>query len=155
MDIEVIKLIIQVSMSVGAAFLAAWLATNRYRKDQWWQKKMEAYSELVEALQKMKWPPSEHFDYAFEQRTIDEEYSQELWDDFKSARRNVWRIAEKSSFLLSPEVLKTVQEMENGLSKARNADSWVEHLNDQYASIQACIEKVKEIGAKELGVKNA
>lgn len=153
MDIEITKLIVQVLISAGAAFLAAWLAAKRFRQDKWWQLKLEAYSELVEALHKMKWPPSEHFDAALERREINDEDSQELWDEFKKARRNVWRLAEGSSFLISSDVMKSVQEMERGLSDARNAHTWEEHLDEQYASVQKCLDRVKYIGAKELGIK--
>ncbi len=155
MAMEILKLIFQVSISIGAAFLAAWLAAKRFREDKLWEKKMEAYSELVDALHKMKFPPSEHFDAAVEGREINKDYSQELWDEFKVARRNVLRIAESSSLLLSHEVMSVVQEMETGLSKARNAHTWGEHLDEQYGSIQGCLKNVKEIGGRELGVKLA
>ena len=155
MDIEILKLIIQVAISIGAAFLAAWLAAKRFREDKLWEKKMEAYSELVDALHKMKFPPGEHFDAAIEHRDIDDAYSKELWREFKQARRNVLRIAESSSLLLSQEVMASVQKLELGLSKARSAHTWQEHLDEQWGVIEACLKKVKEIGGKELGVKHA
>lgn len=151
---EIIKLAFQLTISVGAAFLAAWLAAKRFRQDKLWEKKMEAYSALIDALHNMKFPPGEHFDFAVERRDINEEYSQELWDEFKVARRNVLRIAESSSLLISHEVLEAVQTMERGLSNANSAHTWEEHLDDQYAAVRKCLVRIKIIGARELGVKN-
>ncbi|WP_309044217.1 hypothetical protein [Marinobacter sediminicola] len=155
MNLEILKIFIQILLSVAAAFLGAWLASRRFRNERWWEKKSEAYSELVEALHDMRWPSSEHFDAGIEHRDLPEEYSQELWQEFRKARKVVWKITESSSFLISSDVLKAVQEMERGLSSARNADSWVEHLDEQGDAIDTCLEKIKNIGAKELGINNA
>ncbi|MFQ2434524.1 hypothetical protein ACK3YT_20515 [Aeromonas caviae] len=153
MNLEILKIIIQILLSIGAAFLGAWLASRRFRNERWWEKKSEAYSELVEALHNMRWPSSEHFDAGLEHRELSEEYSQESWEEFRRARKIVWKITESSSFLVSSEVLEAVQEMERGLSNARSAESWFDHLDEQGAAIDICIEKVKGIGVKELGIK--
>ncbi|MEH6555897.1 hypothetical protein [Pseudoalteromonas tetraodonis] len=155
MNIEVLKILIQILLSVGAAFLGAWLASRRFRNEYWWQKKSVAYSELVEALHNMRWPSSEHIEAGVEHRDLSDEYSQELWQEFRKARKVVWKITESSSFLISSEVLKAVQKMERGLSNARNADSWFEHLDEQEYAIDSCLEKVKEIGTKELDIKKS
>ncbi len=155
MNLELLKIFIQVLLSVGAAFLGAWLASRRFRNERWWEKKSEAYAELVEALHNMRWPSSEHFDARIEHRELSKEYSQELWKEFRKARKIVWKIAESSSFLISSDVLQAVQEMERNLSNAKNADSWFEHLDEQCAAIDTCLEKVKGIGAKELGIENS
>ena len=96
MNLEILKMIIQILLSIGAAFLGAWLASRRFRNERWWEKKSEAYSELVEALHNMRWPSSEHFDAGLEHRELSEEYSQELWKEFRKARKIVWKITESS-----------------------------------------------------------
>lgn len=155
MEIEAVKLVAQIAISAGAAFLAAKLAAKRFREDKWWEKKMAAYAELVEALHEMKWPPSEHFDAAIEGRDISEDESRALWNEFKAGRRKVWRLAEGSSFLISPTVMEAVREMEAELADARSAHTWEEHLDNQYGAVENCLKKIKELGAEELGVKNA
>ena len=155
MSLEVAKFLLQAAISVAGAFLAAYLAGKRFRNERWWEKKAAAYAELVDALHKMKWPYSEHLDAAMEQRDISKDESTSLWEEFKTARRNVWRIADSSSFLISPEVMKAVQKMEQALGDARTADSWFEHLDAHYGAINSCLSTVKEIGKKELGVHDA
>ena len=77
-----------------------------------------------------------------------------MWEEFKVARRNIWRIADGSAFLISEEVIKAVQEMKRDLSSARNAQSWFEHLDEQYTAVNKCLDRIKEIGKSDLGVKN-
>ncbi|WP_261835830.1 hypothetical protein [Vibrio ishigakensis] len=151
---EIAKLVVQILISVSAAFLAAWLANRRFRNEKWWERKADAYTNLIEALHDMKWRSGEHFDAEIEQRQLSEEYSEQLWSEFKEARRNISRIAETSSFIVSPEVLDAVQDMDKALSKARNANTWFEHLDEQWGAVDECTKKIKEIGKKELNIKN-
>lgn len=119
MDLDVWKFVAQAVISVAGAFLAAYLAGRRFRTEKWWERKVAAYAELIEALHQMKWQPSEHMEAEFENRRMPEKEAEEGWSQFKLARRNVWRIADASSFLVSRKVLEAVQEMERGLGRQR------------------------------------
>lgn len=154
MDIELGKFILQAAISIGGAFLAAHLAMKKFRNEKWWEKKAAAYAELVEALHTMKWPAGEHLDAELESREVSQEESSRMWEEFKVARRNIWKVADSSTFLVSEEVIKAVQDMERGLSSARNAQSWFEHLDEQYAAVNKCLGRIKEIGRADLGIKN-
>ena len=151
---EILKFSLQAAISVGGAFLAAHLAAKRFRTEKWWERKASAYGELVDALHKMKWPPSEHMDAEIEGRDIPDNESERQWEEFKAARRNVWRIADSASFLVSEKVLESVQQMERDLGKATNSQSWFEHLDEQYSAVNNCLARVKEIGRIELGLRD-
>ncbi|MDR4520932.1 MAG: hypothetical protein R3E36_10105 [Nitrosomonas sp.] len=155
MDVEIAKFIAQAAIAVVGAFLAAHLATRRFRSEKWWERKAAAYSELVEALHHMKWYSSEHIDAAMENRWLAKEDKDEYWKQYKEARRNVWRIADASAFLVSPKVHEAIVTLERALGEARNADWWLEHAEQEYAAIQKCLVRVKELARHELGVKDA
>ncbi len=153
-SLEVTKYIFQILITVSGAFLAAWLATKRYRSDKLWDKKETTYSELINALHQMKWPASQHIDADREQRKISDEESEKFWFDFKIARKNVCRIAESSSFTVSSDVLTAIGQLENELNTARNVNSWSEHIHLEYSAVDKCIKKIKKIGITDLGIKN-
>ncbi|HHX8279498.1 TPA: hypothetical protein ACVOZE_002745 [Vibrio diabolicus] len=141
MDIEIIKISAQILISVGAAFLAAYLATSRYRKEKVWEQKMFAYSE--------------HLTASLEGRELSDEVSEELWADYRKARKDVYKIAERSSFIVSHEVVDAIANLENGRSEARTSVHWQEHLDIELYAINDCLKVVKKIGNKELRIKNA
>jgi len=151
---EITKLILQIFISVCAAFLAAWLANRRFKNEKWWERKADAYTNLIEALHNMKWFSGEHFDAEIEGRTLTEEYKEELWLEYKLGKRKIWRIAETSSFIVSPDVSIVIRDLEKALSNAGNAESYFEHLDEQWGAIDLCIKKVKDIAKKELSIKN-
>ena len=154
MELELGKFIIQAAISICGAFLAAHLAMKKFRSEKWWEKKAAAYAELVEALHTMKWPVGEHLDAEIESKDISQEESNRMWTEFRIARRNIWKIADSSTFLVSGEVSTAVREMERDLSRARNAQSWFEHLDEQYAAVNKCLERIKEIAKVDLGISN-
>jgi len=112
------KFILQAAISIGGAFLATHLAMKKFRREKWWEKKAAAYTELIEALHTMKWPVSEHFNAVIESREISKEESHRLWEEFKTARQNIWRIADGSTFLVSEDVMTAVRDMEHDLREA-------------------------------------
>lgn len=155
MELELGKFILQAAISVGGAFLAAHLAMKKFRSEKWWEKKAAAYAELVEALHTMKWPAGEHLDAEIESRNISQEESSRMWEEFRIARRNMWKIADSSTFLVSGEVITAVREMERDLNSARSDQSWFDHLEEQHAAVNKCLERIKEIGKADLGISNA
>lgn len=152
MDSETIRFFAQAGISVCGAFLAAYLASRRFRSEKWWEKKAAAYDELVDALHTMWWAPAEIFDAELLGRTLPQEESAANWEEFKVARRNIWRLSARSSFLISDEVLEAVRQLERELGKAENSQSWAEHADAQSDAIRKCLDAVKAIGRKELGL---
>ncbi|WP_170889293.1 hypothetical protein [Vibrio sp. B1-2] len=155
MYFEILKIAAQILISIGAAFLAARLATSRYRSEKVWDQKMLAYSELIESLHRMKWPISEHLTASLEGRELSDEASDEQWADYRAARKDVSKVAEKSSFIVSHEVVDVIADLESGRSKARTSQHWIEHLEIEWNAVDECIDKVKKIGNQDLKVKNA
>lgn|SRR5690554_1302051 len=76
---DVISFLVQAAIATASAFLAAFLATRKFREEKWWERKAAAYGELVEALHHMKWSPSETIDAAVESREIPQADKDELW----------------------------------------------------------------------------
>jgi len=149
---EISKFVLQAAIAVVGAFLAANLATRRYRDEKSWEKRLASYVELIDALHRMKWPSSEHLNAEIEGREIDCAESARQWEEFKVARRNVWRVADSAAFLISSEVRDAVQLLERELGVAKSVDSYVEHLDEQFAAVDRCLERVKELGRKELQI---
>jgi hypothetical protein len=52
-------------------------------------------------------------------------------------------------------VHEAIVEMEKELGEARTADWWLEHAEQQYAAIQKCLVRIKDLARHELDVKDA
>jgi len=150
---SLIQLTAQLAISIAAAFLAAHLAVRRFKTERWWERKLNAYTDLIDALSLVKWDASERYEAALGQRELNDEYSDEISAGQLAARKKAWQIAETSSFLISDQVLDAMQKMERGLSESRAAKCWQEHLETREYAADICIKEIKAIGAKELGFR--
>lgn len=141
-------------IAVFAAMFSSWLTMVRFRIERWWEKKAEAYIELVEALHQMNLMPSEQLAAASENRhELSDEEETELWKTFEVARRTVWRIADGTDFIISSEVLAVIQGMNNEIGEAEQQVNWEQSLHETKSAIDCCLKKIKSIGADELGIK--
>ncbi|MEX2474471.1 hypothetical protein [Marinobacter sp.] len=143
-----------ITIAVVASFLSAWLTLRRFRTERWWERKAEAYINLVEALHEMSLVPSEEIAAgAGHRKELAEDEKAELWENFERAKKKVWKIADSSDFIISSDVLEVIQEMNRGLGHASHNTNWIEFLDDSNSAINECLNKVKKIGAVELGIK--
>lgn len=143
----------QFGLTILAAFLGAWIAMKRFRVERWWEKKAEAYIDLVEALHEMSMVPAEHFNAGVRGRDLSDEQQSALWDSFKQSRRKVWKIADSADFIISSEVAAAIQRLNQGLSDSDDAVDFYDHLLQIESATNKCLAEVKAIGAEELGIK--
>ena len=150
MDIELPKIFLQGIVTFAAAYWAAHLVGGRFRNDRWWERKAAAYSELVTALHHMKMMPSECLDAHIEGRDMADVEKENLWSKYKDARRNVLQIADASEFLVAVDVGTTIRGLERELGKAKGADSWFDHVEQEYNSISDYLDRIKNIARRDL-----
>lgn len=143
----------QLLLTIGAAFLGAWLALMRFRTERWWEFKAESYLDLVEALHEMSMVPAEYINAGASGQNLSKEQQAILWESFRRAKRKVWKIADSVDFVISSDVANVILEMNRGLSKADDNRDLYEHLEETEKAVNECLKNVKAIGAKELGVK--
>ncbi|TYC57613.1 hypothetical protein FMN52_13755 [Marinobacter sp. BW6] len=147
------SLFLQIILTLLAAFFGAWFTLQRFRIERWWEKKANAYIELIEALHDMGLPPSEYFGAGVDGREVAPEREKELWENYHQAERRVWKIADSADFIISADVFDAIQRMLNGLSEARDAQDWYQHLDETQIAVDRCLEEVKQIGSEELGIR--
>jgi hypothetical protein len=147
---EILEIVVQFGFMIGAAFLAAALASKRFRSERLWDRKAQAYSDLIDGLHHMKFYSNENYEAAIESRDLPEDYAEELWQSYKKARNDVVRIAESSSFLIAGEVEVAVKALEEAMGSARHTQYWQENYETRLVAIEECLKHVKLVGAKEL-----
>lgn len=143
-----------ITIAVVAAVLSSWLTVLRFRHERWWERKADAYVELIDSLHEMGMMPSEYLSAGSDGKHLSEEDEAELWSQFDAARRRVWRIADSADFVISSDVLAAITRMNTDLGKANEHGHFVEYLDESNAAIDRCMKMVKVLGNKELGIKH-
>ncbi len=134
-----------------SAFFAAKLAISKHRKEKIWEKKVEAYIELVEALHNMKRPREILYQLESSNTAISEDSITGLWSRSRDARRRIEKAIDLSSFLISDEMGSTLEAFEKQMEQILDVNAeWAEVIAAEYSVVCECLELIKRQGKTEL-----
>ena len=145
-------LIVHAAIATGTAFLAAYLATRRFRTERWWTRKAQAYSDLVEGLHRMLWHASEYLRVSYPYEKDEAREEDRNWTEYLEARREVCRIANTAPFLVVTGVQEAVRVLEGSLGKDVDGGNFTAIAEHEEKAVEECLLKVKSLGAKDLGL---
>lgn len=131
--------------TIGAAFLTARWATKRAFEQRWWERKEQAYSEIVEALHDMiRYADLCAEDY-LTHREEDHPKKKEFGENYTKAYWNIQRATDIGAFLISDEAAGILEALrkrpklkweENPPWEIYEEDS--KHYRDALAAIRKC-----------------
>jgi hypothetical protein len=134
------------------ARLTVGLALGRFKQERLWDKRLQIYSDLVEALSEMYRTDSILHDFEQEYPRNDspdrQKYEQEVVDRFKKAKQQVESTAATAKLILTPEVEAVLDEYFSDIQNARNADTYTEHLEMELYGIRKARDAILELGRK-------
>ena len=147
------KVAVPIAIGLISAFFAAKFAISKHRREKIWERRVDAYTDLIEALHNVKRVRESMYEAELGGREMSDEFQNELWDRSKAARREIERVADHARFLVTPGIGEALSEFEKNMRNALNQqDMWVEVLEAEYNAANSCLEKVKSIASKELKI---
>jgi hypothetical protein len=151
-NLEITKLVIQAGIAFASAYLAAYIATRKFRSEKWWERKANAYCELVDSLHQMSWYAEEFFEDRVGRKLISDIDLTEYGKQYRLARRNVAKISDTSAFLISSKAGDAVRLLIQKLEAASGDDDWTRRALDEGDAIRECLGAVKALASQDLGV---
>src|SRR5690348_2043032 len=123
-------------MQLGGALIVAWVtvrwALRRYKSEKTWERRLAAYVEAAMAIGEMRTIVGRWFDQAIEFRELSEELQSLQRERFQAAKRRLDESEAIALLLLPTETSTLLSSLRKNLDSSRRADSWHEHLDDQY-----------------------
>jgi len=156
------KILIAVISGFVAAYFSAKLALSRFYKEKKWERKQDAYRDLIDVLLDLKdiyINASNHYEsvYRAEQRLEFIENHNFDWADFSVLREKLKRAYILSSISLNAETKNLIQGLLSGDAEARRMvyeESYPEQAaySDMAKDVENLIELVVRIAKKELNL---
>jgi len=138
-------------VAIISALTATHLALKRFRTEKWWERKVDAYSRIIEALHNSKTWTEEHLKAAFEEQEIPEEKKNELTARARAAHDEIRKAINVGGFLLSDEALNRLRLFEKESSKRH--ETWFDYLESDLSVTDACLNDIIEIAKNDLKTK--
>src|SRR5271166_4371368 len=93
------------------AFLTVRFALGRFKKEHWWERKVDAYSRIIEALHHV----IAYITMSTQQSQFENpsEHKAEIESSYEKAMRDLWMAADVGGFIISNDVAKILAELES------------------------------------------
>ena len=143
---ELLKL---ASVGLIAGLFSSILANRDYRQRKWWELRVTAYQNAIDALSDIVYYYDKHYNAAIEYRELSQEFKDKLDAFWEQAFPKVRKYADTGAFLFSDEANAALRDF------MRNDDeqSYEEHLDNNLFKARTCLSQLIESSKTDLKLK--
>jgi len=133
-----------------AAWLTAQFALRRFYAEKVWERKVDAYTAIMEALHEMQRWYDMHWDAEVGDRSLSEEQKAALLNDYQDANRRLERRVESEKWIISDKCVEILGGMQQKLRVSYN--SAFEYFDNGAAAINVATRELLPVIRRDLGV---
>jgi ABC-type arginine transport system permease subunit len=137
-------------VAVLSAYLAARFALHRFYSEKWWERRVNAYSAIIEATHHVREHADTNLIFYHLDRDLPKEGEQELERAMQRAIAELRKQRDIGDFLLSAEALKLVNEFFEALDHSTKVETWLEHLQRKMNAIDTFLPAFRKVARKDL-----
>ena len=149
----VIKHLPGLIITIITATIAVHLSLRRFHSEQWWVRKADSYSKIVESLHEIKTYCEDQMEYIEMHEEPSDDKEKELQQKFKKASAEIRKAVDMGSFFISLEAERAMVNLWDQMDKARNEPSFYEYLNFKLKCVNRALKSIKIQASKDLGIK--
>jgi hypothetical protein len=143
-----LKILAAIFIAAISSWITVQLSLKRFRSERWWEKKVEAYSNLIEVLHNSK-AFIHHLNESMKGDRLSEERFNELQKRYKVAKDEIFKSGDIGAFLLSPEAINRLRQYQKEDNEALKK-GFLEGLPFSCAATDACLNDIIEIARRDL-----
>jgi hypothetical protein len=129
--------------------LAVWFSLRRFYSEKWWERKMAAYTAILESLHHMSDIYNEDFENERRQTIMpDPLREREQIQRFRAHREELNKYIDIGTFLLSEAAVSELSQLSDKLSK--NHETYLDDVVYTRDAIDNCLIRFREIARRDL-----
>jgi len=145
------QLILSLVVAVTTAYLTVWLSLRRFYREKWWEAKMEAYTNVIQALHHMNRDLDISLRAEMRGDYTESDYRKEWSEKHRLAWDEIRRQIDVGEFLYSPKSMRILR----ALIKDSEHDPdymYAEHLMTLQSAVETCMPAIKAAARADLGL---
>lgn len=146
----VVNLLVGVLVALLTSWLTVKFALHRFQSEKWFERRVEAYTKVIEALHFMKHCTERQLRAAERGTDLPEEIENELVSAYRKGLADLRRLTDMGALLFSPEAVEVLDTLNAELFAATDEQSWWEHLDAEGAAISKCLARLRPIAKRDL-----
>jgi len=135
-----------------AGLFSSYLSNRDFRTQHWWERRIDAYLGLIQALSDMADYYGELFDAHIEDRELPDKRKSDLSERWSVGQLQVQRARHLGAFMFSSKVDTALKEFFK--TKGQRQESYFEYLDHSYGVVQKCLNAVVEASKQDLQLRS-
>lgn len=132
-----------------AGLFSSVIANRDHRQRRWWELRVTAYQNAIEALSDLVYYYDRNFSAAIEYRELHEDFKEKLDAYWEESFPKVRKFADSGAFLFSERANAALRE----LMKDDDEPTYIEHLDNKLAKAKYCLNELIECSKTDLKLK--
>jgi hypothetical protein len=148
-----LALIPSIIVSVLTAYVTVKLSIRQFYSEKWWEKKAEAYSNIIEQLSYLQYYLERWYSDEIGERLLREEAKAKIWEEYERVELELKKVAAAGAYIVSDNTaiaLKDVISVFNQPGYRYDSKNWVEEMNKDYVTVKECITKIRGYAKEDL-----
>jgi len=141
------------AVGLVAGLFSSVLANRDHRYRVWWEKRVAAYQEAIEALSDLVYYYDVYYNAEIEHRDLDEKFKKELEDFWGPAFHRVRKGADSGAFIFSEDANKALADFVE-----RDYDPeemFIEHIEKRLSAARLCLSKLIALSKSDLQLRSS
>ncbi|MCU7807334.1 MAG: hypothetical protein KZQ73_05625 [Candidatus Thiodiazotropha sp. (ex Semelilucina semeliformis)] len=145
------KIIIGIVIASISSFITVRLSLRRFRSEKWWERKIDAYSKVIEAFHHVKVFSDAHLNAESKGKELPEDHDKEVRRLAKIAHNEIDKYADIGSFVFSKEFYEKLRAYQNESDEAADLhQDWVGYLLDDNEITKKYLSELIVLAKKDL-----
>lgn len=132
-----------------AGLFSSVLANRDHRQRRWWELRVTAYQNAIEALSDLVYYYNKHFSAEIEYRELPKDFKKKLDAYWEESFPRVRKFADSGAFLFSERANAALRE----LMRDDNELTYIHHLDNNLAKAKRCLNELIECSKTDLKLK--
>lgn len=145
-----VALIPALIVSTITAFFAARFALSKFYSQRWWEKKAEAYSNILEQLSYLQYYFGVWFNNCLHIGELSSNKKNELAGEYSKIFESLKRSSAMGSFIISDDASVTLENLLRDLESRSISEDWARYFDDCYGIVKDSISLLREYAKKDL-----
>lgn len=136
-------------VGIIAGLFSSVVANRDHRQREWWELRIAAYQNAIEALSDLVYYYAKHLNAEIERQELSKEFTERLDIFWEQSFPKIRKYADSGAFLFSEEANTALREF----IAADDKRSYVEHLNINLKNARTCLNRLVECSKIDLKLK--
>ena len=135
---------------VLVALITVQLALGRFRQEKWWERKYEAYSEILISLHRLRKSYFADLEDYHDGTEPSEERKAESRADYKLSSDDLMRHGDLGDFLISPEAVSLLKQYAADTRAASKSENYHDYLDENLDAVQRFLSSLLPVAKADL-----